>query len=152
MRLRIKTKVRLLKRFLTRDIWRVTEDEVSRMKYLMYNTTKVLLLSVQRFSDDRIVNKASALTYNTLLSIVHTGSDLALAVEGQQQMGAAVLNLDLEYRWPVVPPELADLLLAHTDWYVHPGDDRVDMISQVTFDQERSDAPPHHHVHRARRA
>ena len=70
MRLRIKTKVRLLKRFLTRDIWRVTEDEVSRMKYLMYNTTKVLLLSVQRFSDDRIVNKASALTYNTLLSIV----------------------------------------------------------------------------------
>ena len=70
MRLRIKNKVRLLKRFLTRDIWRVTEDEVSRMKYLMYNTTKVLLLSVQRFSDDRIVNKASALTYNTLLSIV----------------------------------------------------------------------------------
>lgn len=88
---------------------------------------------------------------DTLLSIVHTGSDLALAVEGQRQMGAAVLNLDLEYRWPVVPPELADLLLAHTDWYVHPGDDRVDMISQVTFDQERSDAPPHHHVHRARR-
>ena len=68
--LRLKTRIRLMKRFLTEEIWRVTENEVSRVKYIFYNILKVILLSIQRFNDDRIVNKASALTYNTLLSIV----------------------------------------------------------------------------------
>lgn len=75
---------------------------------------------------------------DTLLSITHTDTELGLAVEGQQQLGVATLSIDLEYRWPVVPPELADFLLAHTDWYVHPGDDRVDMVSQVTFVPEEN--------------
>ena len=68
--LRIKTRIRLLKRFLTESIWRVTENEVSRVQYIFYNILKVMLLSLQRFNEDRIVNKAAALTYNTLLSIV----------------------------------------------------------------------------------
>lgn len=66
----LKTRIRLMKQFLTEEIWRVTENEVSRVKYIFYNILKVILLSIQRFNDDRIVNKASALTYNTLLSIV----------------------------------------------------------------------------------
>lgn len=68
--LHIRTRIRLLKRFLTDEIWRVTESEVSRIKYITYNVIKVILLSIQRFNEDRIVNKAAALTYNTLLSIV----------------------------------------------------------------------------------
>lgn len=68
--LHIRTRIRLLKRFLTDEIWRVTEGEVSRMKYITYNVIKVILLSIQRFNEDRIINKAAALTYNTLLSIV----------------------------------------------------------------------------------
>lgn len=68
--IRLKTRIRLLKRFLTEEIWRTTEDEVSRMQYTFYNILKVVLLSIQRFNEDRIINKASALTYNTLLSIV----------------------------------------------------------------------------------
>ncbi|WP_303878945.1 hypothetical protein [Desulfovibrio piger] len=73
---------------------------------------------------------------DTLLSITHTGTELGIVTDGAREYGAAALNFDLEYQWPTVPPELADFLLAHTDWYVHPGDDRVDMISQVNFDQE----------------
>ena len=64
------------------------------------------------------------------------GTELGIVTDGAREYGVATLNFDLEYRWPTVPPELADFLLAHTDWYVHPGDDRVDMISQVNFDQE----------------
>ena len=73
---------------------------------------------------------------DTLLSITHTGTELGIVTDGAREYGVATLNFDLEYHWPTVPPELADFLLAHTDWYVHPGDDRVDMISQVNFDQE----------------
>ena len=70
MNMHIKTRVRLLRRFLTDEIWRVTKSEVSSVQYFFYNILKVILLSIQRFNEDRIINKASALTYNTLLSIV----------------------------------------------------------------------------------
>lgn len=70
MNFHIHTRIRLIKRFLTEGIWRVTENEVGRFQYLFYNILKSLLLSIRRFNEDRIVNKASALTYNTLLSIV----------------------------------------------------------------------------------
>ncbi len=70
MNLHIRTRIKLTRRFLTEGIWRVTENEVGRFQYLFYNILKSLLLSIRRFNEDRIVNKASALTYNTLLSIV----------------------------------------------------------------------------------
>lgn len=56
--------------FLTYDIWRITEDEVNRTTFSLYNIIKTIYLCVNRFTKDRIVNKASALTYSTLLAIV----------------------------------------------------------------------------------
>lgn len=56
--------------FVTYDIWRVTENEVSRTRSSIYFIIKTIILSVRRFTEDRIMNKASALTYSTLLSIV----------------------------------------------------------------------------------
>ena len=58
------------KTFLMDDIWRVTEDEVSKKKGMLYNTLKIATLSVKEFTERRIVNKASALTYSTLLAII----------------------------------------------------------------------------------
>ncbi len=55
---------------MTYDIWRVTENEVSRTRSSIYFIIKTIILSVRRFTEDRIMNKASALTYSTLLSIV----------------------------------------------------------------------------------
>lgn len=57
-------------KFLTYDIWRITEDEVTRTKFSVYNIIKTIYLCINRFTKDRIVNKASALTYSTLLAIV----------------------------------------------------------------------------------
>ena len=57
-------------KFLTYDIWRITEDEVTQRKFSTYNIIKTLYVTVNRFNKDRIIDKASALTYSTLLAIV----------------------------------------------------------------------------------
>lgn len=57
-------------KFLTYDIWRITEDEVTRTTFHLLNIIKTIYLCVSRFTQDRIINKASALTYSTLLAIV----------------------------------------------------------------------------------
>lgn len=57
-------------RFLTYDIWRVTENEVTRLQFSLLTVVKTLYVCINRFTNDRLVNKASALTYSTLLAIV----------------------------------------------------------------------------------
>ena len=66
MNARIKT----LWKFLTYDIWRITEDEVTRTTFSLYTVIKTAFLCINRFTKDRLINKASALTYSTLLAIV----------------------------------------------------------------------------------
>lgn len=63
-------RIKTLWKFLTYDIWRITEDEVTKTTFSLYNIIKTLYLCINRFTKDRIVNKASALTYSTLLAIV----------------------------------------------------------------------------------
>lgn len=57
-------------KFITYDIWRITEDEVNRTTFSVYTIIKTIYLCINRFTKDRIANKASALTYSTLLAIV----------------------------------------------------------------------------------
>ncbi|MEI7675635.1 MAG: YihY/virulence factor BrkB family protein [Bacteroidales bacterium] len=56
--------------FVKVDIWRITENEVSRQMNSFYNLLKTLILSTRRFQEDKLQTKASALTYSTLLAIV----------------------------------------------------------------------------------
>ena len=63
-------RIAALWKFLTYDIWRITEDEVTQTTFSLYNIIKTVYLCINRFTKDRIVNKASALTYSTLLAIV----------------------------------------------------------------------------------
>ncbi len=56
--------------FITVDIWRVTESEVTKRKFSLYNIIKTIYVTIQQFVSDRIATKASALTYSTLLAIV----------------------------------------------------------------------------------
>ncbi|MBP1615941.1 MAG: ribonuclease [Bacteroidetes bacterium] len=63
-------KIKFLWKFLTYDIWRITESEVTRTKFSLYNIIKTLYVCVNQFGKDRVANKASALTYSTLLAIV----------------------------------------------------------------------------------
>lgn len=66
----MKEKLRRLRDFISYDVWRITENEVSKTRSSLYFILKTITLSVRRFSQDRIINKASALTYSTLLSVV----------------------------------------------------------------------------------
>lgn len=66
----MKNRILKLLRFLTNDIWRVTEDEVTRRKFSMYTVIKTIYLTIDHFGKNRIMDKASALTYSTLLAVV----------------------------------------------------------------------------------
>jgi membrane protein len=57
-------------RFFQTDIWRITPDEVSPLTFLLLEIAKKLLLAIRFFTTKRVMQKASALTYSTLLAIV----------------------------------------------------------------------------------
>lgn len=65
-----KNRILKIKYFFTHEIWRITENEVSRPTYFFLNIAKTIYVCITRFSSERISNKASALTYSTLLAIV----------------------------------------------------------------------------------
>ena len=64
------TLFRIAVRFVTYDVWRMTADNVSGTVRYLISIVKALFLSVRFFLADRMMEKASALTYYTLLSIV----------------------------------------------------------------------------------
>lgn len=66
----MKQKISDIWKFVTYDIWRITENEVTKTKFSIYNIIKTVYLCINRFTTDRLANKASALTYSTLLAIV----------------------------------------------------------------------------------
>ncbi len=56
--------------FVTYDIWRITEHEVSGLKETWINIVKTTILAFRTFLNENLQTKASALTYSTLLAIV----------------------------------------------------------------------------------
>ncbi|CAK7079255.1 YihY/virulence factor BrkB family protein [Parabacteroides sp. APC149_11_2_Y6] len=67
---RIEALITRIIRFVTYDIWRITENEVSGLRELYINTIKTIILAVRGFLSENLQTKASALTYSTLLAIV----------------------------------------------------------------------------------
>ena len=59
-----------LYKFFVRDIWRKAENELSTRWRLLYLSLKVLTVSIRAFVNDKLSVKASALTYNTLMTLV----------------------------------------------------------------------------------
>jgi len=57
-------------RFITYDIWRITEKEVTGIKRLYIYLAKTVILAIRSFQRDNVQTKASALTFSTLLAIV----------------------------------------------------------------------------------
>lgn len=56
--------------FITHDIWRITEHELSKTRKLLYRFVKIVVLSTRAFIQDRLSVKASALTYSILFAII----------------------------------------------------------------------------------
>ncbi|MDR0743890.1 MAG: YihY/virulence factor BrkB family protein [Tannerella sp.] len=57
-------------RFITYDIWRITENEMSGLKKGYIFLVKTIILAVRGFKREDLLTRASALTYSTLLAIV----------------------------------------------------------------------------------
>lgn len=66
---RIKNQVKNVIHFLQDGIWR-SERELTKFRQMLYNAVKSFILAIRRYNEDQLQNKASALTYNTLLAIV----------------------------------------------------------------------------------
>lgn len=60
----------IVKNFITEDIWRLTKNDLGNKKFLLIKTSRVLILAVREFLKDSCKEKASALTYYSLMSIV----------------------------------------------------------------------------------
>ena len=57
-------------KFFQTDIWRINQDDLSPVKFLLLEIAKKLLLAIRFFTTKGVMQKASALTYSTLLAIV----------------------------------------------------------------------------------
>lgn len=69
-------------KFITVDIWMITDAEVKGMRQTGYNFLKTVSLAVRRFNEDSLQRKASALTYSTLLSVVPVFAILLAIAKG----------------------------------------------------------------------
>lgn len=103
-----KSRINSWLQFLTDGIWRVTEDEVTPLQQRLYACIKVVSLSIKQFDVDRITERASALTYSTLLSIIPIlailfaiarGFGFDSLVESQFRSGVASQQAELIITW-----------------------------------------------------
>lgn len=56
--------------FFETDMWRITASDVSPVRFLLLEILKKLVLAIRFFTAKRVLTKAAALTYSTLLAIV----------------------------------------------------------------------------------
>lgn len=63
-------KIDNLVKFIEVDIWNIRLSDLNPRKALLYRYLRVLLLSVRRFTEDRLQYRASALTFYSMLSVV----------------------------------------------------------------------------------
>ncbi len=69
-RYRLEAKVRELVYFLTYGIWRSNPDTLSNRRNILYNATKIVILTIRNIRELNIAASARSLTFRTLLSIV----------------------------------------------------------------------------------
>lgn len=67
---RLSDRLNRLYRFLVTDIFRMTENELTKSKRISVRILKKLVLSIRGFFEDDLMYRASVLTYYTLLAIV----------------------------------------------------------------------------------
>jgi len=63
-------KFKELQKFLHEDLWKVKVTSLPRSKAFLYRQLRILMITFSEFEKDKCAEKASALTYFTLLSVV----------------------------------------------------------------------------------
>ncbi len=101
-------------KYLTEDIWRIQKFQLSRPHVIIINTLRILYLAIKGFIYDKCQQKASALTFYSLMSVVPLvallygialgfGFDETLKVEltqkmaGQEEVLSYILDLAERY-------------------------------------------------------
>lgn len=56
--------------FITHDIWRITEAELTKTQKILYRLVRVITLSVRYYINERLNVKASALTFSILFAMI----------------------------------------------------------------------------------
>ncbi len=82
--------------FFKEDIWRIQNNQLSKSRVIFINTIRVIYLAIKGFIQDKCPQKASALTFYSLLSVVPV---VALIFGIAKGFGLAeVLEQELEHR------------------------------------------------------
>lgn len=87
--------VNLTIRFLTRDMWRLSDDDFKGKRGFLIRIIKPVYLAIDAFIEDKLSQKASALTYSTILSIVPMLAVIVGVAKGfgvQQMITETLLN------------------------------------------------------------
>lgn len=108
----LKEKYDSIKSFILNDIWAQDTDNFTKKKRYLYNISKVLIVSIKGFLEDKCVVRASALTFFTLLSIVPV---LALIFAISKGFGADEFLTDYIKESLAAYPTIADYLLQFTN-------------------------------------
>ncbi len=96
------------KHFLTDEIWKITDNELTPVKQQIYRYIKIIYLSVYQFINDRISIRSAALTYSSLLSIIPIlailfaiarGFGLDMFIENQLRNGMNDKQAELIITW-----------------------------------------------------
>ena len=66
----MKEQIRHIIGFFRYGLWQLNEDDTTPFKWIMIEILKKLVLAIRFFTAKRVVNKAAALTYSSLLAIV----------------------------------------------------------------------------------
>lgn len=106
---KIGEKISELQAFVTKDIWSVDTDSMSKRKRNSYGILKIIIISVKGFIDDKCSVRASALTYFTLLSVVPI---IALAFAIAKGFGLEQMVEDLTKQTFEGNSELADYFIS----------------------------------------
>jgi membrane protein len=101
--------------FFRKDIWEISDDELSPNKRLLVRFIKIMILSIKGFSSDKINVKASALTYSVLLAIVPF---LALIIAIARGFGVEKIIEDSLQRSLVAQPESVPVIMGFVDRYL----------------------------------
>ncbi|MGM0667104.1 MAG: YihY/virulence factor BrkB family protein, partial [Bacteroidota bacterium] len=67
---KIKDWIRRKIKYVTEEIWHIPLGELPRRKTFLVREIRILVLAFKGFREDKVQLRASALTFNTLLSII----------------------------------------------------------------------------------
>jgi len=101
--------------FFRKDIWAISEDDLSANKGRLIRFVKIFILSIRGFVSDQINVKASALTYSVLLAIVPF---LALIMAIARGFGVEKFIEDSLQRSMIAQPDSVPVIMGFIDRYL----------------------------------